>query len=140
MADLDKNINSKQDEICYEVFEGTYDKYTKLNSNIDSALALEIKNGSAKYYYVNENGKTKCDFAIYLDNNWITLDKSKWKNKKLVCKIIETIKSNFDFITVILPIEDEDLIKIVDDNYDVADSEIIYQGKFPYKKLKINIK
>ena len=113
----------------------------RVEKSVYCPLALEIKYNKAKYYYVNENSETKFDFAIYLsDNNSIILDREKFKNIKLVNIIFDFLKYDFEYVIAIIPVKMADIIRTIEDNYNVIDLEIFTPGKFLYKKIKINIR
>ena len=129
----------KQQEKTYKIVKSDINKWKELNGSLNQncALALEIKENNANYYYIEENGKIVADFAVYKEMKWITAKSRIIKNKELFDIILEKLKKDFDEIMTIQPVENEEIINYLLKKYETTQEEA-YQG--PYKYLKIRIK
>lgn len=134
-----KEFMEKQQEKTYKIVKSDINKWKELNGSLNQncALALEIKANNANYYYIEENGKIVADFAIYKEIKWITTRNRIIQNKELFDIILEELKSDFDEIMTIQPVENEEIINYLLNTYETTQTEA-YQG--PYKYLKIRIK
>lgn len=132
-----KDFLDNEDKKQYKIIKSNYNKYLELNGLLNSrcAMAIEVKNNNADYYYIEENNEIKDDFVIYRENKVLTLKQNNYNNKELIKSIFKEVKKDYDEIYIIIPIEEE-IIEIEDykNNY-----EIIKQGIYEYKKIKFNL-
>lgn len=132
-----KDFLDNEDKKQYKIIKSNYNKYLELNGLLNSrcAMAIEVKNNNADYYYIEENNEIKDDFVIYRENKVLTLKQNNYNNKELIKSIFKKVKKDYDEIYIIIPIEEE-IIEIEDykNNY-----EIIKQGIYEYKKIKFNL-
>lgn len=131
----------EEEKINYKIIKANYDKYLELNGLLKSrcAMALEIKDNNADYYYIEENGKIIDDFVIYKEEKILTLNALQLSNPILLKEVFHKISELYDEVYVILPIEKEELIKNLKENYN-GTSEVVTQGGYSYQKIKIKEK
>lgn len=131
----------EEEKINYKIIKANYDKYLELNGLLRSrcAMALEIKDNNADYYYIEENGKIIDDFVIYKEEKILTLNALQLSNPILLKEVFHKIGELYDEVYVILPIEKEELIKGLKENYN-GTSEVVTQGGYSYQKIKIKEK
>lgn len=123
----------------YKVFKSNYNKYLELRGVLNSncVMAIEIRNNNADYYYIEENDVIVNDFVIYKDTNSLTL-REEFKNKKLIDKVFNEIKKDYESVNIYIPIEMVDLINYIKENYEF-ESQIKSQGDFQYDNIKFNL-
>lgn len=131
----------EEEKINYKIIKANYDKYLELNGLLKSrcAMALEIKDNNADYYYIEENGKIIDDFVIYKEEKILALNALQLSNPILLKEVFHKISELYDEVYVILPIEKEELIKNLKENYN-GTSEVVTQGGYSYQKIKIKEK
>lgn len=119
-----------------KIIKADYKKFLELNGllNSRSALALEIKDNNAYYYYIEENDTIVGDFAVYKEQKWLTLNINKFNDTLLINAIFDELKKDFDVINIIVPIEEKDMIDFIKSKYN-CDAEDLNQDKYKYKKL-----
>ena len=132
---------NEEEKINYKIIKANYDKYLELNGLLRSrcAMALEIKDNNADYYYIEENGKIIDDFVIYKEEKILALNALQLSNPILLKEVFHKISELYDEVYVILPIEKEELIKNLKENYN-GTSEVVTQGGYSYQKIKIKEK
>lgn len=140
VKEMDDFLN-EEEKINYKIIKANYDKYLELNGLLRSrcAMALEIKDNNADYYYIEENGKIIDDFVIYKEEKILTLNALQLSNPILLKEVFHKISELYDEVYVILPIEKEELIKGLKQNYN-GTSEVVTQGGYSYQKIKIKEK
>lgn len=140
VKEMDDFLN-EEEKINYKIIKANYDKYLELNGLLRSqcAIALEIKDNNADYYYIEENGKIIDDFVIYKEEKILTLNALQLSNPILLKEVFHKISELYDEVYVILPIEKEELIKNLKENYN-GTSEVVTQGGYSYQKIKIKEK
>lgn len=131
----------EEEKINYKIIKANYDKYLELNGLLKSrcTMALEIKDNNADYYYIEENGKIIDDFVIYKEEKILALNALQLSNPILLKEVFHKISELYDEVYVILPIEKEELIKNLKENYN-GTSEVVTQGGYSYQKIKIKEK
>lgn len=131
----------EEEKINYKIIKANYDKYLELNGLLRSrcAMALEIKDNNADYYYIEENGKIIDDFVIYKEEKILALNALRLSDPILLKEVFHKISELYDEVYVILPIEKEELIKNLKENYN-GTSEVVTQGGYSYQKIKIKEK
>lgn len=132
---------NEEEKINYKIIKANYDKYLELNGLLRSrcAMALEIKDNNADYYYIEENGKIIDDFVIYKEEKILALNALQLSNPILLKEVFHKISELYDEVYVILPIEKEELIKALKENYN-GTSEVVTQKGYSYQKIKIKEK
>lgn len=132
---------NEEEKINYKIIKANYDKYLELNGLLRSrcAMALEIKDNNADYYYIEENGKIIDDFVIYKEEKILALNALQLSNPILLKEVFHKISELYDEVYVILHIEKEELIKALKENYN-GTSEVVTQGGYSYQKIKIKEK
>lgn len=140
VKEMDDFLN-EEEKINYKIIKANYDKYLELNGLLRSrcAMALEVKDNNADYYYIEENGKIIDDFVIYKEEKILTLNALQLSNPILLKEVFHKISELYDEVYVILPIEKEELIKGLKQNYN-GTSEVVTQKGYSYQKIKIKEK
>ena len=125
----------------YKFEEADYKKFIELNGTKSSntAMALELKDNNSRYFIVYKNDEYLTDFVIYKEDNLVSLDRDLFKNKELINFIFNNlIDYGYEFIITIIPLEMEDIIIAIKENYKINE-EIAKQCNYEYKKIRINI-
>lgn len=132
-------VNKKYKE--YTIKEGGYDDYVLINGIKNSACptALEIRDGNAKYYIVNDNDKFIDDFVIFINtDNWITIDIKKLLDDAYMNVIFGYLKEkNYDYVSNFIPIEMEKEISYIREKFKKIKEKTIIQGDYKYIKFTI---
>lgn len=127
----------------YEIYEGDYKKYVLINGIKQATCpqALEVRDGNAKYYVIEENGEYIDDFVIFTSrDNWITIERKKYLDDAYIDFIIKYLKEkNYKFISEYVPIEMEKIIKHIENKFNSLKKEIVKQGNYEYIKYTINL-
>lgn len=139
MKEIKEFINEKEIN-KYTIIKGNYAKYLELRGLLNGrcAIALEIKDNNADYYYIEENDIIIDDFAIYKEDNWITIDEKYIKNNELVKIIFDYLKKDYNYITLKVPIENKDYIDYIENSFNTKKT-INNQGKYEYYTISIEI-
>lgn len=132
-AESNKIINDN-----YKIIKADYQKYIELNGLLqsDKPLVLAIKDNKADYYYIEKNNKIIEDFAIYKDNNLLTLDINKFNDKQFIDIIFQEIKKDYNSIIIYIPIEMIELVEIIKNNYKCT-CENVCQKEYEYMKITL---
>lgn len=126
----------------YIIEEANYDKYKEINEKIStSPQGLAVKEGSAKFYLVKENDEIKDNFVIFTqDDNWITLSRKQYKDTVYTNFIFDKLeKIGYEYISCYIPNDNEILLNIIKDNYEVIKEEKTVQDEFTFRKITIKI-
>ena len=137
---IEEIVNMKEKN-NYKFEEADYKKFIEINGTrcSNTAMALELKDNNSRYFIVYKNDQYLTDFVIYKENNLISLESHFFANKKLIEFIFSNLKElKYQFIIKFVPIEINDVIKVIKENYKI-DKELVKQGDFEYIKIKINI-
>ena len=137
---IEEIVNMKEKN-NYKFEEADYKKFIELNGTKSSntAMALELKDNNSRYFIVYKNDEYLTDFGIYKEDNLISLDRDLFKNKELLNFIFNNlIDYGYEFIITIIPLEMEDIISAIKENYKIKE-EIVKQCNYKYKKIRINI-
>lgn len=137
---MNENLNKKDDTI-YTIEVDTYDKYVEINGKklADCPQALEIKDNNAKYYVIYNNGEVFDDFCIYKEDNWIALEIRSFFNNDLMKVIFNFIKSDYEYISLYVPIENIELFDYIKDNYNVNKVLETKCGTYKYHQVFITL-
>lgn len=127
----------------YTLEEVNYEKYKEVNGENKSLSpqGIAVKEGRAKFYIVKNENKIVDSFVIFLDsNNWITLDLKKFIDVIYTSFIFNTLSNfGYEFVSCFLPNDNENLLNMIKDNFDVIKTENCKQGMFNYKKVTIEV-
>lgn len=126
---------SKETE--YQIIESDYNKYIEINGTrmVTTPVGISLKNNEAKYYIINQNNDFVGDFAVYNENNLMTLCVFLLKNECLVDTIFSFLKKqNYNYITSFLSKNDEDLIDLLKKKYSIT-RELVKQGDYYFYKI-----
>lgn len=134
MNEINNFLNKNNKE--YKIIKSNYNKYLDLNGILNSkcAMALEIKDDNADYYYIKENDQIYADFVVYKVEKILTLDEKNLCNIKLLEAVFKEVKKDYDEVFIIVPLEKEEIINQFIKKYDFTN---INQGIYKYKKFKI---
>lgn len=127
----------------YVIKEYNYEKYV-LNNGIKQAScpqALEVRDGNAKYYVIEDNLNFIDDFVIFTKtDNWITIARKKFLDMQYIEMIFKYLRGeNFKYVTAIIPIEMENITKHIEKEFKNIEKEIVKQLEYEYVKYKIFI-
>ena len=126
----------------YTVIEADYNRYISNNGLFQSRCpqALEVRDGNAKYYVIENNIEAIDDFVIYNNDNWITIARRKFLDEGYMNIILNFLsKNNYKFITTYIPIEEEQIINQIENKFNNIEKEIVEQAGYQYIKYKINL-
>lgn len=134
------NLNKMKDDI-YTIEVDTYDKYVELNGarQADCPQALEIKDNNAKYYVIYNKGEFFDDFCIYKEDNWIALEIRKFFNNDLMKVIFNFIKSDYEYVSLYVPVENIELFDYIKESYNVIKVLEIKCGTYKYHQVFIDL-
>lgn len=110
LKEVENILSSIDKRIAYNIFNGDYKKYVEINGTKNSTTpqALEVRDNNAMYYVIEKDHEFFGDFCIFKEDNQITLDVEYLRDKPLRNQIINTLSSEYDYITFILPKESKD--------------------------------
>ncbi len=145
MKKIDEMLSQKSKSISYTIIESDYKKYIEINGIKQSkcAQALEVRDHNANYYLIEKDHTFYDDFVVYQDMNWATLDIKKLKDQKLREQVIETLSSQYDYITMYPKSESElNILKELFPKFTIKKvSQTGYDGtKWEYDQVTIDLK
>lgn len=134
-----KKVIDEQEKINYEVIKGDYAQYLLLNGLLKErcAMALEIKDGKADYYYIEKNNIIISDFVIYKENNWLTL-KEELDNVDLMTNVFKTIQKDYHEVVIIIPENAKVNFDYLFKHYK-CQKEMFLESGFKYQKITIRL-
>ena len=128
-----------------KIVKESYESFIKReNENIDSPLALGIKNGEISYYEILSDENNYIDnFKVFdLDNNWLAVDihnKDSIFDDESVMKVILSELKQY-YTSLVLRI-DEDFSNRIElaKKYGFVENCVKIQGNYNYIELKIEL-
>lgn len=140
---INKIVNFVNNEYKnYIIVEADYNRYILNNGLFQSRCpqALEVRDGNAKYYVIENNKEAIDDFVIYNNENWITLERRKFLDDGYLDLIINFLSNkNYKYITTYIPIEEEKIVNCIANKFNNITKEIVEQAGYKYIKYKINL-
>ncbi len=102
---------------------------------------LEVRDGNAKYYVIENNDEFVDDFIIFVKNsNWITINIKNFLDKEYINLIFNYLKKNgYVHLSVYIPKEEKNILKAIRTNFNNIEETMIYQNKLEYIKIQVNL-
>ncbi len=136
MTNINKIINEKKE---YKIRISDYEEYIKINGikRAKCPQALEVRDKTAIYYIIEQNGDFVDDFCIFIAENWITLDERLYLDDQITKSVIDFIKNDFKYIIFYIPERDEDLLEAIKNKYSNLEVTETKQGEYKFYKVKM---
>jgi len=126
-----------------KIVKENYENFIKReNINIDSPLALGIKNGEISYYeIINDENNYVNNFKVFdLDNNWLAIDvhnkNSILDNEEIMKLILSEMKKKYTCLILRVDEEFKERIEKAKE-YGFVENCVKTQGNYNYIELKI---
>ena len=134
-----KKVIDEQDKSSYKIIKADYAQYLLLNGLLNErcAMALEIKDGKADYYYIAKNNIIISDFVIYKENNWLTL-REELDNVDLITDVFKTIQKDYHEVVIIIPENAKTNLDYLFKYYK-CQKEMFMESGFKYQKVTIRL-
>lgn len=134
-----KKINNNLN-IIKRVVKASYDQLLfQRGNNLDPNLAKKIKNKQAYYYIIYENSSIIDDFIIFKENNLIDLNHnnldSAFYSYEIMNLIFDKLKHDYQYITILIDIKQEQIITLAK-QYNFIKDSVIIKNKTKYIQMK----
>lgn len=124
----------------YKICEEDFDKYIEINGkrNLESPISMGLKDKTAKYYVIYENGEFYDDFAIYLDdNNFISLDQRYFFKDDLMEELEKFLKLYYKSIRLYVNLDKINLLEVIKRRFHNVKIETVIKSGYDFNKVII---
>ena len=124
----------------YKIYESNLEKYIEMNGkrNLKNPKCKGLKENSARYYIIEENGEFYDDFAIYLDDdNMISIDQRYFFKNDLMEELEKFLQSKYKSIKLFVNLEKIDLLEVIKKRFKNLEIETIIKHGYDFNKVII---
>lgn len=124
----------------YKIYESNLEKYIEMNGkrNSRNPICKGLKENTARYYIIEENGDFFDDFAIYLDeDNMISIDQRYFFKDDLMEELVKFLKLEYKSIKIFVDLEKIHLIEVIKKRFENIEIETVVRYGYDFNRITI---
>lgn len=124
----------------YKIYESNLEKYIEMNGkrNYKNPICKGLKENTARYYIIEENGDFFDDFAIYLDeDNMISIDQRYFFKDDLMEELVKFLKLEYKSIKLYVDLEKIHLLEVIKKRFENIEIETVVRYGYDFNRVTI---